>query len=155
MFGKRCPSGSHALHLLTVQLQSAAKEMYADDAKVDVAFCRRPTFFKSSKLRRLDKVELFKDPAKRSLADFVGTLADLAYPKAALSQLQEPTYMLALEDGIQAALAEQPGWLPQCGIFIPQQEYLTSVNATVGILADLSHQKAALTAAGCPIDAIL
>jgi len=75
----------------------------------DVAFCRRPTFFKSSKLRRLDKTELFKDPAKRSLADFVGTLADLAYPKAALSQLQEPKYMLALEDGIQAALEEQPG----------------------------------------------
>ena len=48
------------------------------------------------------------------MAYFVGTLADLAHPKAALSQLQDTTYMLALEDGIRAALEEQPGELPHC-----------------------------------------
>ena len=47
------------------------------------------------------------------MAHFVGTLADLAYPKAILTQLQDPTYMIALEDGIRAALEEQPGELPR------------------------------------------
>lgn len=45
------------------------------------------------------------------MANFVGTLADLAYPKAALSLLQDSVYMLAFEDGIRAALEEQPGEL--------------------------------------------
>lgn len=78
---------------------------------IDIAICRRPTFFPASKLRQLDKQEFFKSPARRSMANFVGTLADLAYPKAMLSQLQDTTYMLALEDGIRAALEEQPGKL--------------------------------------------
>ena len=39
----------------------------------------------------------------------MGALADLAYPKAVLPQLQDTAYLLALEDGIQAALEEQPG----------------------------------------------
>ena len=47
------------------------------------------------------------------MAAFVGALADLAYPKAVLTQLQDPTYMLALEDGIRAALDEQPGESPR------------------------------------------
>ena len=41
--------------------------------------------------------------------NFVTALADLSYPKAALTQLQDAPYMLALEDGIRAALEEQPG----------------------------------------------
>lgn len=75
-------------------------------------FCRRPTFFPASKLRQLDKQEFFKNPTRRSMANFVGVLADLAYPKAMLSQLQDTTYMLALEDGIRAGLEEQPGEMP-------------------------------------------
>ena len=72
---------------------------------------RRPTFFPASKLQQLDKQEFFKHPTRRSMASFLGTQADLAYPKAALSQLQDTVYMLALEDGIRAALEEQPGEL--------------------------------------------
>ncbi len=62
------------------------------------------------------------------MANFVGTLADLAYPKAMLSQLQDTTYMLALEDGIRAALEEQPGKLPDN----PEQpEHICSVTSCV------------------------
>ena len=71
--------------------------------------CRRPTFFPAGKLRQLDKEAVLQDKRVLTLYNFVTVLADLSYPKAALTQLQDVTYMLALEDGIRAALDEQPG----------------------------------------------
>jgi hypothetical protein len=41
----------------------------------------------------------------------VGALADLAYRQAALPQMQDTAYLLTLEDGIRAALEEQPGMI--------------------------------------------
>ena len=71
--------------------------------------CRRPTFFPAGKLRRLDKEAVLQDKRALTLYNFITALADLSYPKAALTQLQDAPYMLALEDGIRAALEEQPG----------------------------------------------
>ena len=88
---------------------SSTVHMVSAFFNIGTGFCRRPTFFPASKLRQLDKQDFFKVPARRSMANFVGILADLAYPKAMLPQLQDTAYMLALEDGIRAALEEQPG----------------------------------------------
>ena len=71
--------------------------------------CRRPTFFPAGKLRQLDKEAVLQDKRALTLHNFITALADLSYPKAALTQLQDAPYMLALEDGIRAALEEQPG----------------------------------------------
>ena len=52
---------------------------------------------------------MLQDKRALTLHNFITALADLSYPKAALTQLQDAPYMLALEDGIRAALEEQPG----------------------------------------------
>lgn len=71
--------------------------------------CRRPTFFPAGKLRQLDREAVLQGKRALTMHSFVTVLADLSYPKAALAQLQDAACMLALEDGIRAALDEQPG----------------------------------------------
>ena len=108
-------AGMHALdicallHDCSFLVHLAAREiMLAPTAFVRGGPCRRPTFFPAGKLRQLDKEAVLQDKRALTLYNFITALADLSYPKAALTQLQDAPYMLALEDGIRAALEEQP-----------------------------------------------
>ena len=72
----------------------------------------------------------------------MGALADLAYPKAVLPQLQDTAYLLALESGIRAALEEQPGeYLIQS--MTSQVPWHCSFGSSVGALANMAHPQAA------------
>ena len=104
------PQRFYSAAQLQYHLHLAAKQnMPAPTALLEVTSCRRPTFFPAGKLRPLDKEVVLQDRRALTMHNFVTVLADLSYPKAALAQLQDAAYMLALEDGIRAALDEQPG----------------------------------------------
>ena len=71
---------------------------------------RRPTFLPSSKLKPA-RPAAKEGPTQVALKGFVDTLADLARPKAVLALLHDDVRLGVFEDGIFAALDEQPGEL--------------------------------------------